>query len=127
MVQFYLCEHCHNLVTFLYDSGQVPVCCGDPMTRLEAKVEEAEGSEKHLPEIHQLEEKVFVNVGMYSHPMEKMHHICWIALETNKGLHIKWLKEGLTPSAEFRMEPTEYPVAAYAFCNIHGLWASPAD
>ena len=48
------------------------------------------------------------------------HYIEWIVLVTEGGMRMKWLKPGMTPMAEFVVN--EKVVAAYEYCNLHGLW-----
>ena len=52
------------------------------------------------------------------------HYIEWIAIETTNGSQKKILKPGEEPKAEFLLADGEKFVAAYAYCNLHGLWKS---
>ena len=52
------------------------------------------------------------------------HYIEWIVLETASGWQKKDLKPGMAPEAEFAV--TEPVVAAYEYCNLHGLWKAEA-
>ena len=45
-----------------------------------------------------------------------------IVLETNRGFQYAKLNPGDAPEAEFALAPGENPIAAYDYCNIHGLW-----
>ena len=45
-------------------------------------------------------------------------------LETVTGYQKKDLKPGMKPEAEFAV--TEPVVAAYEYCNLHGLWKAEA-
>ena len=119
-VNFYICEHCGNLVTKIHDSGVSMVCCGKKMTKLEAGVVEA-SREKHIPVISVSDDKVAINVGSVEHPMSEEHSILWVYLETNKGGHLKYLEVGAPPITTFALSDEE-PVAVYAYCNLHGLW-----
>jgi superoxide reductase len=56
--------------------------------------------------------------------MAPEHYIEWIALETAKGSQRKTLKPGEPPCAEFILSDDDSCVAAYAYCNLHGLWKS---
>lgn len=67
---------------------------------------------------------VTVKVGSVAHPMLDVHYITWIVLETATGYQKKELKPGQKPEAEFAM--TEPVVAAYEYCNLHGLWIAKA-
>ena len=54
--------------------------------------------------------------------MTEEHYIEWIALSSNEGVQIKWLKPGEAPIAEFKLTDPESIVEVYAYCNLHGLW-----
>ena len=76
--------------------------------------------EKHVPVIEHHGDTVVVQVGSVSHPMLDVHYIEWIVLETATGYQKKDLKPGDKPEAAFAV--TEPVVAAYEYCNLHGLW-----
>ena len=118
--KFYICEHCGNLVGMIHDSGVRPVCCGQKMTHLEAGVVEA-SHEKHVPVVTVNENTVTVNVGSVAHPMSEEHNISWVYLLTDKGGQRKNLNTGDAPVVTFALHD-EKPIAAYAYCNLHGLW-----
>ena len=80
--------------------------------------------EKHVPVIEQKGEHVVVTVGSVAHPMLDEHYIEWIVLETATGYQKKDLKPGEKPEAEYAV--TEPVVAAYEYCNLHGLWKAEA-
>ena len=80
--------------------------------------------EKHVPVIEQQGDHVMVKVGSVPHPMLDVHWIEWIILETASGFQRKDLKPGEAPEAEFAV--TEPVVAAYEYCNLHGLWKAEA-
>ena len=63
-------------------------------------------------------------VGEVAHPMADVHFIEWIAIETTHGVQRKCLKPGQDPKAEFLLADGEKYIAAYAYCNLHGLWKS---
>lgn len=119
--KFYLCEHCKNLIGMVHDAGVPIMCCGQKMTALEPNTTEAAG-EKHLPVIEQNGSTVTVNVGSVTHPMTAEHSIEWIYLETSLGGQRKNLYPESAPKAEFALADGEKAVAAYAYCNLHGLW-----
>lgn len=119
-LKFYICNHCHNVVTKLSDSGAKVVCCGDEMQELVPNTTEA-AVEKHLPVIDRKENnKIEVRVGSVDHPMEEKHYIEWILLETEKGYRVQHLAPGENNFVEFLSE--EKVLAVYAYCNLHGLW-----
>ena len=81
-------------------------------------------TEKHVPVVTVSGNKVNVVVGSVEHPMLDVHYIEWIILETNKGFHKYDLKPGERPRGEFLLGEGEEVVAAYEYCNLHGLWKS---
>ena len=80
--------------------------------------------EKHVPVIEQHRDHVVVKVGSVAHPMLEVHYIEWIVLETATGYQKHDLKPGEAPEASFAV--TEPVVAAYEYCNLHGLWKAEA-
>lgn len=80
--------------------------------------------EKHVPVIEHHGDTALVRVGSVAHPMVDVHWIEWIVLETSSGYQKKELKPGDKPEAEFAV--TEPVVAAYEYCNLHGLWMAKA-
>ncbi len=117
---FFVCQKCKNLVAMIQSSGELPSCCEVPMTNMEPEYIES-GKEKHKPIVEQSGNRVTVNVGEIYHPMTEEHNIGWVYLVTNKGAHRRILIHGRPPIAEFELVD-EMPVAAYAYCNKHGLW-----
>ena len=63
-----------------------------------------------------------MKVGELEHPMLEEHYIMWIYLETEQGGILKKLSPGQKPEAEFVLSSGDRPVAAYEYCNLHGLW-----
>ena len=122
MLSFYECQHCGNMVMFLQSSGVVPVCCGDQMMLLQPGVSDG-AKEKHVPVITVNKDRVIVTIGSDAHPMTSDHHIDWILLETNKGVHVTYLSlmDGIA-EAGFTLAKGERVIAAYEHCNLHGLW-----
>ncbi|HHU17120.1 MAG: desulfoferrodoxin family protein [Anaerovoracaceae bacterium] len=119
--KFFLCEHCGNLMTLLEESGVPVVCCGDEMTELVAGT--SDGSyEKHVPDVKVDGSKVTIQVGSVLHPMVPEHYIAWIYLYTNLGGQFKYLEVGKDPIAEFALSNGETAIAAFEYCNLHGLW-----
>lgn len=117
---FYFCEHCGNMVAVIHDSKVPMVCCGQKMTKLQPGVVEA-SREKHIPDVTVEGNTVRVCVGSVEHPMVQEHHIAWVHLQTDKGIHRKCLEIGKAPIVSFLI-PGEKPLAVYAYCNLHGLW-----
>ena len=122
-MKFYRCAHCGNIVAYIHDAG-VPVrCCGEEMKPIEPNTADAAG-EKHVPVIRTEGNTVTVTVGAAEHPMLEAHYITWILLETEKGRQRKLLQPGDRPVAVFALTPDDAAVAAYEYCNLHGLWKS---
>ena len=119
--RFFICKHCGNLVGMIHSSGAQMICCGDPMTELVPGSVDA-SKEKHVPVIAVDGNTVTVTVGAVAHPMLDEHYIQWIYLETNKGGQRHELAPGGEPKTVFALAEGEKAVAAYAYCNLHGLW-----
>ena len=80
--------------------------------------------EKHVPVIKVTGDEVKVEVGSVEHPSLEAHYIEFIVLITETGMQMKWLKPGMKPEAVFKV--TDKPIAAYEYCNLHGLWKADA-
>lgn len=120
-VRFFVCKHCGNLVGLIND-GKVPMmCCGEKMVELVANTVDA-AQEKHVPVVVQDGATVTVKVGSVTHPMEEKHYIQWIYIQTEQGGQRKVLSPGQVPEATFVLAPGDKFVAAYEYCNLHGLW-----
>lgn len=119
-VKFYICPVCGNVVEMVNDSGVNPVCCGQKMKELVPNTVEASG-EKHIPAVSVKDGIVNVNVGTVDHPMEEVHFIEWVYVQTERGGQRKFLKPGEAPNVIF-YTGDEKVVAVYAYCNLHGLW-----
>ena len=120
---FYRCAHCGNIIAHIHDSGVRCVCCGETMQPLVPGTSDGSG-EKHVPVLSVDGRSVTVTVGSVSHPMLEAHYIEWILLETTQGRQRKVLRPGDEPSAVFALAEGETPVAAWEYCNLHGLWKS---
>ncbi len=121
-ISFYKCKKCGKVVAMLKGSPWDTICCGEAMTELTANTTDA-AVEKHVPVVTVNGNTVEVNVGSVTHPMEEKHFIEWIALETKNGNQLKYLKPGDAPKAVFALTDGDEVVRAYAYCNLHGLWA----
>jgi superoxide reductase len=105
------------------ESGAPMTCCGQKMKELVPGTSDG-AAEKHVPVCKVEGNKVIVEVGSVEHPMAPEHYIEWIAIETAKGAQRKVLEPGQKPCAEFILTDDDSVVAAYAYCNLHGLWKS---
>lgn len=117
---FFVCKHCGNIITMIHESGAPISCCGDKMTELTPNTVDA-ATEKHVPVVEVSGNTVTVKVGSVEHPMVAEHYIQWIYLETDKGCQMKYLSPEEKPVAVFELKD-EKAVAAYEYCNLHGLW-----
>lgn len=120
-MKFYVCEHCGNIIIYAKNAGVPVMCCGQKMVELVPGTTDA-AVEKHVPVIETEGQKVIVSVGSVAHPMMEEHYIEWIVLETEKGYQKVDLKPGEEPKAEFAITESDKVIAAYAYCNLHGLW-----
>ncbi|MEA4922578.1 MAG: desulfoferrodoxin family protein [Eubacteriaceae bacterium] len=121
MRKFLKCMHCGNIVGMIEDKGVPVVCCGDNMTELVPNTVDA-AVEKHVPVATVDNNEISVKVGDVEHPMTDDHYIQWIYIETQQGGQKKTLKPGQKPAAQFTLAGGDKAVAAYAYCNLHGLW-----
>lgn len=120
-VKFFVCKHCGNMVGMIHESGVPMMCCGEPMTEMKANTTDA-AQEKHVPVVEINGKLVTVKVGSVTHPMEEKHYIQWIYIQTKKGGQRKVLIPGTAPEATFALTEDDEFVAAYEYCNLHGLW-----
>ncbi len=119
--KYYVCRHCGNIIAFARNSGVPVVCCGEKMQELVPNTTDA-AQEKHVPVIEADGCRVSVTVGSVAHPMIPEHYIEWIALQTAQGRQFKPLTPGGAPSACFKICEGDAVEAAFAYCNLHGLW-----
>ena len=120
-MKFYKCKHCGNIIAFVKASGAPISCCGEEMTEIVPGTADA-AVEKHVPVVEIKDGKVIVTVGEVAHPMAPEHYIEWIAISTDQGNQRKILEPGDKPMACFALCDGENFEAAYAYCNLHGLW-----
>ncbi|WP_399552707.1 desulfoferrodoxin family protein [uncultured Ruminococcus sp.] len=120
-LKFYKCKHCGNIIAVVKASGAPISCCGEKMTEIVPGTTDA-AVEKHVPVVEIKDGKVIVTVGEVAHPMAPEHYIEWIAISTDQGNQRKILEPGDKPMACFALCDGENFEAAYAYCNLHGLW-----
>ena len=116
-MNFYQCKACDSVLILDAPAG----CCTEGWTELLPNTTDAAG-EKHVPVIQAEGRTVKVTVGSVEHPMLPVHYIMWILLETTRGYQKKDLKPGEKPAALFALSEGEEVLAAYEYCNLHGLW-----
>jgi len=118
--KFFICKHCGNMLGAVRGGAAPVICCGEEMKELVPNTVEA-SAEKHLPVVTVSGDVITVTVGSVAHPMEGAHHIEFIFVETERGGQRKILKVDEKPSLRFSFADDK-PIAAYAYCNLHGLW-----
>ena len=122
-LEFYKCNVCGNLVEVVLPGVGELVCCGQPMEFLEAKTQDSEFGEKHVPVFVATDNNgIEVRVGSQLHPMNNEHYIQFI--ET--------ISDGKNNVCRRYFSPQDLPIMvlkeqiglekAREFCNIHGLW-----
>ncbi|NLJ89095.1 MAG: desulfoferrodoxin [Epulopiscium sp.] len=119
--KFYLCTHCGNMVGLINNAGVPLICCGEKMQELIPNTVDA-SAEKHVPVIKLDGNKVIIEIGSAPHPMTKEHYITWVYIQTKKGGQRKELLPDQEPFVEFALTEDDVMEAAYAYCNLHGLW-----
>ncbi|MBF7082508.1 desulfoferrodoxin [Desulfallas sp. Bu1-1] len=145
--KFFICKHCGNLVVMIEKAGAKIICCDQPMNELVPNTVDT-SSEKHLPVITFTggfsANAATVSIGNIPHPMTEEHHIEWVYLQTVQGGQFKYLAVGQDPVVTFALADKDAysfcdrPIckmgrehcmfkckrgfAAYAYCNLHGLW-----
>ncbi len=120
-MRFFQCLMCKKIVGMIQDSACPTKCCGESMVEMVPNTTDA-AVEKHVPAVTVEGNIVTVVVGEAAHPMIEEHYIQWIALETKQGAQRKPLCPGQEPKAVFALADGDEAVAAYAYCNLHGLW-----
>lgn len=124
-MKLYICEHCGNIIEYVKDKGVPVMCCGQAMKELIPGTSDG-AAEKHVPAISINGNEVTVQIGSVEHPMLPEHHIEWIVIETKKGCQKVKLNPGEKPVATFLLADGDELVAAYEYCNLHGLWKAEA-
>lgn len=97
---------------------------GEKGIALEAlKANTSDGAaEKHVPVVSVNGNTVEVAIGSVAHPMLEEHYITGIYIETTSGGQFASLKPGEEPKAVFLLKDGDEFIAAYEYCNLHGLW-----
>ena len=120
-VQFFICNHCGNIIDMIKNQGVPIKCCSENMKEITAGASEG-AKEKHTPVYRINGETVTVSVGETEHPMTPEHYIDWVCIETEEGFQFKKLKSDMPAKASFLLTEDDNFKAAYAFCNLHSLW-----
>ncbi len=108
---FHVCPVCGNV---LFSTGQGAFsCCGVSLPALEAE----EGEGEHEIRIEKVEDEHFVSLP---HPMDKAHHISFLAHVAVDAVRIVKLYPEGDAAARFCLGRGG---RLYAFCSHHGLFA----
>ena len=121
--KLYQCKHCGNIVAYVKSSGVPVICCGEQMQEIVTNTVDA-SQEKHVPVVTREGNEIVVTVGSVEHPMLPAHDIEWICIQTKQGKQRKLLSPGEKPEARFALSEGDEFIAAYEYCNLHGLWKS---
>ncbi len=117
-MNFFKCNECQSIAMEIVSGEHAG---GKVFQELKANTTDASG-EKHVPVVTEQGGKVQVKVGELEHPMLQEHYIMWIYLETEQGGQLRVLSPQDKPEAEFVLPEGDKAVAAYEYCNLHGLW-----
>ena len=119
--KYYICKHCGNIYAAVKQTKVPVMCCGAKMEEIIPGTVEA-SLEKHIP-VYKVEGNIVtVTVGSVEHPMQDVHYIEWISIQTKQGSQRKALNPGEAPVACFALCEGDSVEAVYAYCNLHGLW-----
>ena len=115
-MRVYQCEKCKRTIIVK-----------DELKELKGWVELIAGStdaaqEKHVPVVTKKCKQVKVDVGSVAHPMTAEHLIEWVAIETEQGYQVKYLKADSAPVCTFSLADGDVLKGVYAYCSLHGLW-----
>ena len=107
---FYVCPVCGNV---LWAAGQGSYsCCGVTLPPLEPEAPDA----AHEIKVETVDCEHYVHLD---HPMEREHHISFLAHVTTDRVEIVKLYPEMEAETRFRMSG---PGRIYAYCNRHGLF-----
>lgn len=123
MRRFYKDLNTHNIfleLTELSAQDEAP-----QIKELTANTTDA-AQEKHVPAVTVDGNKVEVAVGSIAHPMLDDHFITVVFIETKFGGQYRRLSPDDEPKAVFTLAEGDEFIAAYEYCNLHGLWKAEA-
>lgn len=122
-LELYKCNICGNLIEVILPGVGELVCCGEPMEFLEAKKEDSEYGEKHVPVFTTTDSGLEIRVGSELHPMTEQHYIQFIETisEDKKRAEIQFLTPKDQPIMTLN---SDFANCAREYCNLHGLWMS---
>lgn len=120
-IYVYRCSICGQVFFSLVELQNIPRCCQRDVELLVPGSVDA-SAEHHVPVFDKCGNCVKIKIGKDPHPMTKDHHIEWVAIITNKAIHMKCFKDTDEPTASFHMDSDEEVCAIYTYCNLHRLW-----
>ena len=123
--KFLRCRTCGRLVMALPEAESAD-CCGEGTAELLTANTTDAAKEKHVPVIEAKGSQVTIKVGSVPHPMLEEHYIQWVYLQTKTGGQFHFFAPGDAPEATFALAEGDAAVAAYEYCNLHGLWKAEA-
>lgn len=126
-LELYKCELCDNLIEVVLPGVGELVCCGQPMTLVQAGTVDA-SKEKHVPFFIKKDEELEIRIGSSPHPMTEEHYIQFIEAISEDERFIK--RKYLYPNDDPIMILKGYDVdslTARENCNLHGLWEAKYD
>ena len=121
--RIFLSEDKKTMAMLILKGTDEIICGGSPMKQLKANTTDA-AQEKHVPVVEVDGKKITIKVGSVAHPMTDAHLIQWIYLQTKKGGQYRNLTPVDKPEATFIVADDDEPIAAYEYCNLHGLWTA---
>jgi len=122
MLEIMKCNLCGKLAMIVRDGGRRTICCDQLMEKLVEQGDKRGIGPSHVPMIEKTPEGIKVKVPGVADPMKKDHYIEWIEVIQGDSLHVKGLKPGDKPEAEFPVTNTRVKVRAY--CEENGLWSN---
>ena len=120
-MKFFRCKDSGKVLA-MPAGGAASSCADGSLVELKSNTTYA-AFEKHVPVVTKNGSSVQVTVGAVIHPMEEKHFIEWIGIQTKCGFMFRELAPGAEPKASFVLSEGDELVRAYAYCNLHGLWA----
>lgn len=121
MTKFFRCNVCGFYAVQIDGHNGPMTCCGASLQELKAGVTDA-SKEKHIPKVVQNGNIVTVEVGSVMHPQTEEHFIGFVYLQTQNGGQLVKLSKDKPPVASFALVDGDKAIAAYEWCNLHGLW-----
>ena len=110
-IKLYRCASCGNILTSTSDAELS--CCGRLLEPLE--VQSAAG--EHVLSVEEIEDEYYVQLD---HPMEKGHHIAFVACATDERIVLVRMYPEQGAQARFPRMPRS---TWYACCTEHGLFS----